>query len=335
MNVESIGSPALWAGFLAFVVAMLALDLGVFHRQSHRVTVKEAAGWSLAWVVLALAFAAGLGARFGHDRALEFTAGWLIEKALAVDNIFVFVVIFRAFAIPEVLQHRVLFWGVFGALVLRAGFVLAGGAFLAHFHWGSYLFGAILVATGLKLLFERGEELHPEDNVLVRLFRKIVPVTNELHGDRFFVVREGRRFGTPLLLALVEVTDIIFAVDSIPAIFAVTQEPFLVFASNALAILGLRAMYFLLADLIHRFIYLKLGLSIVLVWVGIKMIVSHAWFKIPTAVSLGVVVAIIATSVIASLLVSRGRHPDHTPDHGGAPEAGDDISEQSGQQVHR
>jgi len=303
MNVESIGSPALWAGFLAFVVAMLALDLGVFHRQSHRVTVKEAAGWSLAWVVLALAFAAGLGARFGHDRALEFTAGWLIEKALAVDNIFVFVVIFRAFAIPEVLQHRVLFWGVFGALVLRAGFVLAGGAFLAHFHWGSYLFGAILVATGLKLLFERGEELHPEDNVLVRLFRKIVPVTNELHGDRFFVVREGRRFGTPLLLALVtvEVTDVIFAIDSIPAIFAVTSDPFIVFTSNIFAILGLRSLYFLLAGVLDRFAYLKVGLAAVLVFVGAKMVLADV-VKLPIEVSLGTIASILAASALASVL---------------------------------
>ena len=303
MHVESIGSPGLWAAFLAFVVAMLALDLGVFHRHSHRVTVKEAAGWSLAWVVLALAFAAGLGARFGHDRALEFTAGWLIEKALAVDNIFVFVVIFRAFAIPEVLQHRVLFWGVFGALVLRAGFVLAGGAFLAHFHWGIYLFGAILVATGLKLLFERGEELHPEDNLLVRLFRKIVPVTNELHGDRFFVVRDGRRVGTPLLLALVtvEVTDVIFAIDSIPAIFAVTSDPFIVFTSNIFAILGLRSLYFLLAGVLDRFAYLKVGLAAVLVFVGSKMVLSDV-VKLPIEVSLGTIASILAASALASVL---------------------------------
>ena len=303
MHVESIGSPGLWAAFLAFVVAMLALDLGVFHRHSHRVTVKEAAGWSLAWVVLALAFAAGLGARFGHDRALEFTAGWLIEKALAVDNIFVFVVIFRAFAIPEVLQHRVLFWGVFGALVLRAGFVLAGGAFLAHFHWGIYLFGAILVATGLKLLFERGEELHPEDNLLVRLFRKIVPVTNELHGDRFFVVRDGRRVGTPLLLALVtvEVTDVIFAIDSIPAIFAVTADPFIVFTSNIFAILGLRSLYFLLAGVLDRFAYLKVGLAAVLVFVGSKMVLSDV-VKLPIEVSLGTIASILAASALASVL---------------------------------
>ena len=303
MHVESIGTPGLWAAFLAFVVAMLALDLGVFHRHSHRVTVKEAAGWSLAWVVLALAFAAGLGARFGHDRALEFTAGWLIEKALAVDNIFVFVVIFRAFAIPEVLQHRVLFWGVFGALVLRAGFVLAGGAFLAHFHWGIYLFGAILVATGLKLLFERGEELHPEDNLLVRLFRKIVPVTNELHGDRFFVVRDGRRVGTPLLLALVtvEVTDVIFAIDSIPAIFAVTSDPFIVFTSNIFAILGLRSLYFLLAGVLDRFAYLKVGLAAVLVYVGSKMVLADV-VKLPIEVSLGTIASILAASALASVL---------------------------------
>jgi len=302
MHAETIGSPMMWGGFLAFVAAMLALDLGVFHREAHRVSVREAAGWSLAWVVLALAFAAGLGAWFGHDRALEFTAGWLIEKALAVDNIFVFVVIFRAFGIPEIHQHRVLFWGVFGALVMRAAFIFAGGAFLAHFHWGIYVFGAILIATGLKLLFERGEEMHPEENPAVRLFRRFMPVTHELAGDRFFVERSGRRFATPLLLALVtvEVTDLVFAVDSIPAIFAVTSDPFIVFTSNIFAILGLRSLYFLLAGVIDRFAYLKVGLAAVLVFVGGKMVLADV-VKLPIEASLGVIAAILAAAVLASL----------------------------------
>ncbi|MFM8412442.1 MAG: TerC family protein [Alphaproteobacteria bacterium] len=321
MNVESIGSPALWGGFLAFVVAMLALDLGVFHREAHRVTVREAAGWSLAWVTLALAFAAALGAWFGHDRALEFTAGWLIEKALAVDNIFVFVVIFRAFGIPAIHQHRVLFWGVFGALLMRAAFIFAGGAFLAHFHWGIYLFGAILVATGLKLLFERESEMHPEDSAAVRLFKRLVPTSPELHGDRFFVERGGRRLATPLLLALVtvEVTDLVFAVDSIPAIFAVTSDPFIVFTSNIFAILGLRSLYFLLAGVIDRFAYLKVGLAGVLVFVGAKMVLADV-VKLPIEASLGVIAAILAASVAASVLLAPGdREESSGAGPGGAP----------------
>jgi tellurite resistance protein TerC len=314
MPFETIGSPALWVGFIAFVLAMLAVDLGVFHRKAHEVSLKEAGAWSAVWVALALAFNAGVYAWFGPERALEFTTGYLIEKALAVDNIFVFVVIFSAFAIPTIYQHRILFWGVLGALVMRAVFILVGGAMLQRFHWTLYLFGAILAITGVKLLFQRNQELHPERNPLVRAFQRLFPVTPTLDGDRFTVVRDGRRMATPLLLALVavEVTDLVFAVDSIPAIFAVTRDPFIVFTSNIFAILGLRSLYFLLAGVITRFVYLKVGLALVLVFVGAKMLLVDL-YKVPIAVSLGVIAALLGLSVIASLLATPRPGPPLEP----------------------
>jgi tellurite resistance protein TerC len=306
MNMETVGSPLLWVGFLGFVLAMLAIDLGLFHKKAHEVSLREAAAWSAVWVALAVVFNLGLYVWFGAERAMEFAAGYLIEKALAVDNIFVFVVIFAAFAVPAVHQHRVLFWGVLGALVTRAGFILAGGALLQAFHWTIYVFGAVLVATGVKLLLQRHTEPHPERNPLVRLFRRLVPVADDPATDRFFVSRDGRRFATPLLLALVvvEVTDVVFAVDSIPAIFAVTSDPFIVFTSNIFAILGLRSLYFLLAGVIKRFVYLKVGLSAVLVFVGAKMLLLDV-YKVPIAASLAVISGILATSILASLLSQR------------------------------
>ena len=310
MPIESIGSPLLWTGFIIFVLAMLAIDLGVFHRKAHAVSLKEAGAWSAVWVALALLFNAGVYAWFGPERGLEFTTGYLIEKALAVDNIFVFVVIFATFAVPAAYQHRVLFWGVFGALILRAAFIFAGGAFLQRFHWAIYVFGGILAITGIKLLLQREQEYHPERNPLVRLFQRVVPVTTEYHGDRFTVVRAGRRYATPLLLALVavEVTDLVFAVDSIPAIFAITTDPFIVFTSNIFAILGLRSMYFLLAGVITKFVYLKVGLSIVLVFVGAKMLLMDL-VKVPIGASLGIISGILAVSVIASLVRPRTGRP--------------------------
>ena len=301
MGFETIGSPALWAGFVAFVIAMLAVDLGVFHKQAHEVSAKEALGWSGVWVALAVLFNVGVYLWFGGQPALEFATGYLIEKALAVDNIFVFVVIFSTFGTPAAYQHRVLFWGVLGALVMRAVFILVGGAFLQRFHWVVYVFGAILAFTGLKLLLRRHEEPHPERNPLVRAFQRLFPVTPELAGPRFTVVREGRRFATPLLLALVavEVTDVIFAVDSIPAIFAVTKDPFIVFTSNIFAILGLRSLYFLLARAITKFAYLKVGLSVVLIFVGAKMLLGDV-YKVPVAVSLAIIAAILVTSILTS-----------------------------------
>ena len=303
MPVQSIGSPLLWAGFLVFVLAMLAIDLGVFHRKTHAVGLKEAALWSGVWVLLAGAFGAGVYAFFGEQRGLEFAAGYLLEKALAVDNIFVFVVIFSTFAIPAAMQHRVLFWGVLGALVLRAGFIVAGAALLQRFHWTIYVFGAVLIVTGWKLLVQRHEEVHPDRNPVVRLFRRFFPVTKDLDGDRFLVRRDGRRYATPLLVALVavEVTDVVFAMDSIPAIFAVTSDPFIVFTSNIFAILGLRSMYFLLAGVITRFAYLKIGLSVVLLFVGAKMLLMDV-LKVPIGVSLGVIAGVLGTSIAASWL---------------------------------
>ncbi|MBN1607730.1 MAG: TerC family protein [Polyangiaceae bacterium] len=303
MHFETIGSPLLWTGFIAFVLAMLAIDLGVFHRKSHEVSLKEALAWSAVWVALAAVFGIGIFVWFGADRSLEFTTGYLIEKALAVDNIFVFVVIFSTFAVPARCQHRVLFWGVLGALVMRAGFIVAGGAFLQRFHWAIYVFGAILVVTGVKLLLQRQQEYHPERNPAVKAFQRVFPVTHEFTGDGFTLLRDGRRYATPLLLALVaiEVSDVIFAVDSIPAIFAITSDPFVVFTSNIFAILGLRSMYFLLAGAITKFTHLKLGLAFVLVFVGAKMLLMDV-YKLPILASLAVIVGILGLSVLLSVL---------------------------------
>jgi tellurite resistance protein TerC len=310
VTIETIGSPLLWAGFLAFVLAMLAIDLGVFHKKAHEVSLKEAGAWTAVWVALALVFNLGVYAWFGPERALEFTTGYLIEKALAVDNIFVFVVIFSTFAIPAIYQHRVLFWGVLGALVMRAAFILAGGAFLQRFHWAIYVFGAVLAITGVKLLLQRNEELHPEKNPVVRGFQKLLPVTHQLHGGKFTILEKGRRYATPLLLALVavEVTDVIFAVDSIPAIFAITTDPFIVFTSNIFAILGLRSMYFFLAGVITKFTYLKVGLSFVLIFVGMKMLLMDL-YKVPIGVSLGIIAGILGLSVVASLVKPPAEDP--------------------------
>jgi tellurite resistance protein TerC len=309
VSFETIGSPILWVGFIAFVLAMLAIDLGVFHKKAHEVSLKEAGIWSAVWVALAIVFNVGVYSWFGADRALEFTTGYLIEKALAVDNIFVFVVIFTTFAIPAIYQHRVLFWGVLGALVMRAIFILAGGAFLQRFHWAFYVFGALLAVTGVKLLLQRNQEIHPEKNPIVRWIQRVFPMTPELHGDKFLILKNGRRYGTPLLLALVavEVTDLIFAVDSIPAIFAITSDPFIVFTSNIFAILGLRSLYFLLAGIITKFAYLKVGLSFVLIFVGAKMLLMDV-YKVPIPASLGIIAGILGLSIIVSLI-----HPPPMP----------------------
>ncbi|MCC6409429.1 MAG: TerC family protein [Planctomycetes bacterium] len=304
--VESIGSPLLWGGFLVFVLAMLALDLGVFHRKAHSVSLKEAAIWSAVWISLAAVFAAGVHVWYGPERALEFTTGYVIEKALSVDNIFVFVVIFSYFAIPNALQHRVLFWGILGALVMRAIFIVVGGAFLAKFHWAIYVFGAILVLTGIKLLLQRNAHYDPASNPVVKLFKRFFPVSDGFDGQRFFTRQGAKLVATPLFLALlvVEATDVVFAVDSIPAIFAITQDPFIVFTSNIFAILGLRSLYFLLAGVIDKFRYLKLGLAFVLVFVGGKMLAAD-FYKVPVGASLAVIGGILGLSVLASLVIKR------------------------------
>jgi len=302
----SIGSPLLWAGFVAFVVAMLALDLGVFHRKAHAVGFKEALTWSAVWVGLAVLFNLGVWHWFGPQRGIEFATGYLIEKALSVDNIFVFVVIFTSLQIPAVYQHRVLFWGILTALVLRAAMILAGAALLAKFHWLIYVFGAFLLLTAVKLLRERGHATALEDRLAMRIVRRLVPTTTRLDGERFFTVEQGRRVATPLFVALlmVEVTDVVFAVDSIPAIFAVTRDPFIVFTSNIFAILGLRSLYFLLAGLVDMFRYLKIGLAAVLMFVGGKMLAIDV-YKVDPIVSLAIVATLLAGSVVASVIANR------------------------------
>lgn len=299
-----VGSLWLWVGFNLLVLTMLALDLGVFHRKAHAVTMREAGIWSVVWVSLALLFNYGIYHWFGPVAAMEFLTGYLIEKSLSVDNIFVFVLIFTYFNVPVENQHRVLFWGVLGALVMRAALILAGAALLTRFHWVIYIFGAFLLVTGIKMAFQKHQHMDPGANPVVGFFRRVFPVTDRYEGDRFFTEVNGRRYATPLLLVLVlvETSDLIFAVDSIPAIFAVTRDPFLVYTSNVFAILGLRSLYFLLAGVVNLFRFLKLGLAVVLSFVGIKMLMVE-FYKIPIGVSLGVIVGVLAASVIFSILI--------------------------------
>jgi tellurite resistance protein TerC len=296
----------MWAGFVAFVLAMLAMDLGVFQRQAHKVSAKEAVVWSVVWVACALAFNALLWQGFGSQKALEFLTGYLIEKALSVDNIFLFVLIFSAFSVPDAYQHKVLFWGILGALVLRAGFVFTGAALLAKFHWVIFVFGAFLLITGVKMLIFREAAIDPRSNPVFRLFKRLVPAVDTYHGPGFTVFQDGRRFATPLLLALVavELTDVIFAVESVPVIFSVTTDPFIVFTSNIFAILGLRSLYFLLAGVVGQFHLLKVGLSLVLVFVGLKMLAADV-FKMPIAWGLLVIAGLVGGSMLASRLFPR------------------------------
>ena len=306
-----------WLAFNAFVLGMLALDLGVFHRKAHEVSLREAGVWSAVWIALALAFNAGLYLWKGREPALQFLAGYLIEKSLSVDNIFVFVLVFTFFAVPAAYQHRVLFWGILGALVMRGIFIAAGAALLATFHWVIYVFGAFLVVTGIKMALVRGDQIHPDRNPLVRLTRRLLPITNGYREDRFVVREGGKWVATPLLLVLlvVESTDLVFAVDSIPAIFAVTSDTFIIYTSNVFAILGLRSLYFLLAGVVEKFYYLKLGLSVVLAFVGVKMLLTDV-AKIPIALSLAVIATVIAVAIVASLLRNR-RDSDNPGGTGG------------------
>ena len=302
----------MWVGFNAVVLALLALDLGVFHRTSHRVTVREAAIWSTIWVALSLAFGYGLSVSLGREAGLQFLTGYLIEKALSVDNIFVFVLIFSYFRVPEEHQHRVLFWGILSALVMRGAMIGAGAYLIERFHWIIYVFGAFLAYTGARLATRQGHEVHPEKNPVLRLVRRAMPVTTEYHGSHFFVRlapaagSRSRRAATPLMvvLVLVESTDVLFALDSIPAIFAVTTDPFLVYTSNVCAILGLRSLYFLLAGVVDRFHYLQLGLSVVLIFVGAKMLLTDV-YHMPIVLSLAVIAAVLTLSVVASLVFPK------------------------------
>jgi tellurite resistance protein TerC len=295
-----------WVGFILFVLGMLALDLGVFHRRSHEVRVREAMIWSGVWIALALLFNLGLYYWRGREPALEFLAGYLIEKSLSVDNIFVFLLVFTYFRVPLRYQHRVLFWGVLGALVMRAILIALGISLIQRFHWVIYLFGAFLILTGVKMALDKDKEINPERNPALRLFRRFAPVTNDYRAGKFFVNQGGRYFATPLLIALlvVETTDLIFAVDSIPAILAITPDPFIIYTSNVFAILGLRALYFALAGVMMSFHYLHYGLSAILVFVGAKMLLAN-FYKIPVGVALSVVAGILIISVIASLAFPR------------------------------
>jgi len=306
MFEESIGSPTLLIGFVVFILAMLGLDLGVFHRKQHTVKFREALIWSSVWVALALVFNLGIYYWFGAGKGLEFFTGYVIEKALSVDNLFVFVAIFAYFNIAPRWQHRVLFWGIIGALIMRAIFIVVGGAMLSHFQWTMYLFGGILVITGIKLFYQKNKEVEINRNIIVKILKRVFPVADENRGARFFIKKSNKWFITPVFLALVtvEVSDLVFAVDSIPAVYAITSEPFIVFTSNIFAILGLRSLYFLLAGLLNRFQYLKIGLATVLVFVGFKMLIS-GYIKIPISLSLGIICTLLFGSILASMWVSR------------------------------
>ena len=317
-------SPWLWIGFNVFVLAMLALDLGVFHRKAHVVSLKESFTWTAVWVVLALVFNAGVWHYAGPQKALEFFTGYLIEKSLSVDNVFVFALLFSYFAVPPVYQHKVLFWGILGALVMRAILIVLGAALITKFTWIIYVFGGFLILTGIKMIVKREEEIHPERNPVVKWFKKFMPVTADYRGDQFFVREGGLLMATPLVvvLLLVEISDLIFAVDSIPAIFAVTTDPFIVYTSNVFAILGLRSLYFALAGVMDKFHYLKIGLGVVLSFVGVKMLLAHTAYKIDTLVALGVVMLILAIAIVASLLRPRRIGPFKGPT---GPQAGADM----------
>ena len=305
----------LWIGFNIFVLFMLALDLGVFHRKAHVVTFKESMAWTVVWVALAMLFNLGVWHYGGSEKGVEFLTGYVIEKSLSVDNVFVFALLFSYFAVPAKYQHKVLFWGIIGALVMRAVMIGLGSVLITEFAWIIYIFGAFLILTGIKMIVKRSEEIHPERNPVVRWFKKLMPVTSDYREQKFFVRENGILHATPLfvVLLLVEFTDLIFAVDSIPAIFAVTKDPFIVYTSNVFAILGLRSLYFALAGVMDKFHYLKIGLGFVLAFVGVKMLLGHSEWKIDTHLSLGVIVVILATSVFASLMWPKETKPAVLP----------------------
>jgi tellurite resistance protein TerC len=293
----------LWVGFNVFVLLMLALDLGVFHRKAHEVKFKEAITWSAVWILLALIFNAGIWYFFGEVKAIEFLTGYIVEKSLSVDNVFVFVLIFTSFQVPSIYQHKVLFWGVLGALVMRIIFIFAGVALITKFHWIIYVFGVFLIITGIKIARDKGTKINIANSPLLKLMRKFIPVTPDYHESKFTVKLNNRFHATPLLLVLilVETTDLIFAVDSIPAILAITSDPFIVYTSNVFAIMGLRSLYFALAGSLKYFTYLHYGLALILVFVGIKMLISE-FHKLNPFLSLGIIGFILAGSIAASFI---------------------------------
>lgn len=314
----------MWVGFNAFVLAMLAVDLGIFHKHAHDVSSKEALTWSIVWVTLALCFNVCIyffwkdlspdSAYSNVEAATAFFTGYIIEKSLSIDNIFVIALIFGYFAVPKLYQHRVLFWGILGALVMRGLMIWLGAALITEFHWVIYIFGGFLIISGIKMALQKEAHIEPDKNPLVRFFKKFMPITNEYDGQKFFTVKNGVKMATPLFVALiiVEFTDLIFAVDSIPAIFAVTKDPFIVYTSNVFAILGLRSLYFLLANAVHKFMYLKLGLSVILVFVGIKLLLTGTAYQLSTELSLGVIATVLALSVIASFIRSKKEEKEAT-----------------------
>jgi len=316
-----IGSLWAWMAFLGAVFVMLMVDLGIFHRKAHALSLKEATLWSIFWVVVSVLFNILILFWLGEEKALEFLTGYLLEKSLSADNIFVFAVLFSYFAVPAEYRHRVLFWGVVGAIVFRLTFILAGTALLKKFHWVVYVFGIIVIISGIKLLMRKEEKIVPERNPVLRLARRLLPITPTYHGQRFFVVHDGKVFATPLMLVLlvIESTDIVFAIDSIPAIFAITRDPFIVFTSNVCAILGLRALYFLLEGMIRLFRYLDEGLAVILVFIGVKMLLSE-FYEIPVWVALGFVAVVLAIAITLSLVVKEAKAHADPQNDGGAKE---------------
>lgn len=302
----AFGSVWWWVGFIAFVLAMLALDLGVINRAAKDVSLRSAALWTATWVSLALLFNLLLYFEVGKAAALEFATGYVIELSLSVDNIFVFLIIFKYFAVPREARHRVLFWGVLGALVMRAFMIFSGVLLLERFEWLIYVLGAFLVFTGLKMLKHGDTEIHPEHNPVLKMVRKMVPMQDNYEGAHFFSIRKAKRVATPLLavLVMIETTDVVFALDSIPAIFAITRDPLIIFTSNIFAILGLRSLFFLVAGIMDRFVYLNVGLAIVLSFVGVKMLITDL-YHVPINVSLAVVGFVLIGSILASLFVTR------------------------------
>ena len=296
-----------WIGFHVFIFLMLALDLGVFNKKDHKVPVKEAIKWSSVWISLALLFNLFVFYEFGKTKALEFLTGYVIEYSLSVDNIFVFIIIFTYFSVPDRFQHKVLFWGIIGALVMRGIFIFAGVALINKFHWIILIFGAFLVVTGIKMLFQKKTQVHPDKNPVVRFFRKFLPVSEETHSSKFFIRQNHRIFATPLFLIIIviESTDLLFAVDSIPAVLAVSHDKFIVYTSNIFAILGLRSLYFAVAGIMGYFRYIKVGIAFILTFVGLKMLASFFNFEIPIIISLAIIVSILLISIIASILIKK------------------------------
>ena len=302
-------NPVFWVIFSLIIIVMLALDLGIFNKKSHEIKLKEALLWVVVWISLAMIFNLIVLSQFGKTKALEFLTAYVIEYSLSIDNIFVFIMVFSFFSVRKEYQHKVLFWGILGAVIMRAVFIFAGVALINRFHWIVIIFCAFLVFTGLKMLLQKEEaKVDPEKNSLVRLFRKFLPVTDQLHGDSFFVRKDGKNYATPLFIVLliIESTDLIFAVDSIPAVLAISKDTFIVFTSNIFAILGLRSLYFAVSGIMGLFRYLKVGLAFVLTFVGLKMLAAYFHFEIPVTLSLSIIVLILLLSIIASVIIKRG-----------------------------